>query len=118
MILLLLHPFNGFFSRTTWVNLYQKGKTSLDLNEVRNDDQPIDQQIDQSINRRISGSIDQSTSYRPGGGEARQQHSSVDTVSVIWRTEMLRSSAQYRQFRQYSTIRHDGPYIYMHSKTD
>jgi len=29
--LLLLHPFNGLFSRTTWVNRYQKGKTSLIL---------------------------------------------------------------------------------------
>ena len=33
----LLHPFNGLFSRTTWVSRYQKGKTSLDLNEARND---------------------------------------------------------------------------------
>jgi len=28
----LLHLFNGFFSRTTWVSQYQKGKTSLNLN--------------------------------------------------------------------------------------
>jgi len=34
---LLLHPFNGLFSRTTWVSRYQKGKTSLDLNEARDD---------------------------------------------------------------------------------
>ena len=33
----LLHPFNGLFSWTTWVRRYQKGKTSLDLNEVRGD---------------------------------------------------------------------------------
>jgi len=26
MVLLLLHPFNGLFSRTTWVGQYQKGK--------------------------------------------------------------------------------------------
>ena len=32
---LLLHPFNGLFSRTTWVSRYQKGETSLDLNEAR-----------------------------------------------------------------------------------
>jgi len=32
---LLLHPFNGLFSRTAWVSRYQKGKTSLDLNEAR-----------------------------------------------------------------------------------
>jgi len=30
-----LHPFNGLFSRTAWVSRYQKGKTSLDLNEAR-----------------------------------------------------------------------------------
>jgi len=33
----LLHPFNGLFSWTTWVSQYQKGKTSLDLNEARDD---------------------------------------------------------------------------------
>jgi len=33
----LLHPFNGHFSGKTWVNWYQKGKTSLDLNEARDD---------------------------------------------------------------------------------
>ena len=32
-----LHPFNGLFSRTTWLNWYQKGKTSLDLNAARDD---------------------------------------------------------------------------------
>jgi len=32
-----LHPFNGLFSRTAWVSWYQKGKTSLDLNEERDD---------------------------------------------------------------------------------
>ena len=28
------HPFNGLFSRTTWVSLYEKGKTNLDLTEA------------------------------------------------------------------------------------
>jgi len=28
---------NSFFSRTTWVSQYQKGKTSMDLNEARDD---------------------------------------------------------------------------------
>ena len=36
-LLLLLHLFNGYCSRTTWVSCYQKGKTSLDLNEERHD---------------------------------------------------------------------------------
>jgi len=37
LLLLLLHPFNGHFSWTTWVSWLQKGKTSLDLNEARDD---------------------------------------------------------------------------------
>jgi len=36
-LLLLIHPFNGLFSRTTWVSQYEKGKTSLDLNEAIDD---------------------------------------------------------------------------------
>ena len=32
--LLLQHPFNGHFSRTTWINQFQKGKTSLDLKDM------------------------------------------------------------------------------------
>ena len=34
ILLLLLHQFNGLFSRTTWVSRYQKDKTSLDLSEA------------------------------------------------------------------------------------
>ena len=34
---LLLQQFNGLFSRTAWVSQYQKGKTSLDLNEAKDD---------------------------------------------------------------------------------
>ena len=36
-VLLLLHPFNSLFFRTVWVSWYQIGKTSLDLNEARDD---------------------------------------------------------------------------------
>jgi len=36
-LLLLVHPFNGPFSRTTCVSWYQKGKSGLDLNEARDD---------------------------------------------------------------------------------
>ena len=31
----LLQPFNGLFSRTTWVSPYQKGKTNLDFTGAR-----------------------------------------------------------------------------------
>ena len=34
-VLVLLRPFNGLFSTTTWVIRYRKDKTSLDLNEAR-----------------------------------------------------------------------------------
>jgi len=37
-VLLLLHPFNSHFSRAVWVSRYKKDKTSLDLNEARNDE--------------------------------------------------------------------------------
>jgi len=33
--LLLLNPYNGLFSRTTWVSRYKKGKTSQDLRGKR-----------------------------------------------------------------------------------
>jgi len=32
---LQLQPFNGLFSRTTWVSQYQKGKTNLDFTGAR-----------------------------------------------------------------------------------
>jgi len=31
------HPFNGLFSRTTWVSQYQKGRTMFDMIEARDD---------------------------------------------------------------------------------
>jgi len=31
------HPFNGLFSRTTWVSWYQKGRIILDFDEARDD---------------------------------------------------------------------------------
>jgi len=34
---LLLQLLNGIFSKTTWVSWYEKCKTSLDLNEARDD---------------------------------------------------------------------------------
>jgi len=38
LLLLLLHPFNGLFSRTTWVSQHQKGKhTILGFTGARDD---------------------------------------------------------------------------------
>jgi len=35
LLILLLQPFNGLFSRTTWVSRYQKGTTNLDFTGAR-----------------------------------------------------------------------------------
>ena len=35
IIIITTQPFNGLFSRTTWVSWYQKGKTNLDFTEGR-----------------------------------------------------------------------------------
>ena len=35
VLLPLLLPFNGLFSRTTWVSRYQKGKNNLDFTGAR-----------------------------------------------------------------------------------
>ena len=37
LLLLLLHPFNGLFSRTACVSRHEKCKSSLDSNEARDD---------------------------------------------------------------------------------
>jgi len=34
MFTTILHPFNGHFSRTTWVSWHQKGRTILDFNKA------------------------------------------------------------------------------------
>jgi len=34
----MLHPVNGLFSGTTCVSWYQNGRTSLDLNEAKDDE--------------------------------------------------------------------------------
>jgi len=37
IVCILLHPFNGLFSRTTWLSRYWKRKTSLGVREARDD---------------------------------------------------------------------------------
>jgi len=53
-LLLLVHPFNGLCSRTTWVSRYQKGKTSLDLNEARDDRVLVCSGVSWTITRQIT----------------------------------------------------------------
>jgi len=33
----LLHQFNSLFSKTTWVSCYQRGRTTLNFTEARDD---------------------------------------------------------------------------------
>jgi len=40
-LLLLLIPFNGLISRKIWVSWYLKDKTSLNLNEARDDENAV-----------------------------------------------------------------------------
>ena len=54
-LLLLLHPFNGLFLRTIWVSQYQKGKTSLDLNEARDDGISGCNGISWTIRKQLAG---------------------------------------------------------------
>jgi len=82
---LLLDPFNGLFSKTTWVSRYQKGNASLDLNEAR-DDVVLWHQLDhmQTIFTLLPTDNHTNTSsvnfYRP---DALPDHQ--PTVSKHWR---------------------------------
>jgi len=42
-------PFNGLFSRTTWVSRYQKGKTNLDFTEARDSEWQWHMQVGTSL---------------------------------------------------------------------
>jgi len=93
---LLLHPFNGLFSRTAWVSRYQKGKTSLDSNEARDDGFLGWQwhQLDHMQTICILLQTDKHTStsslsYRPDALPDAQP-----TVSNHWRTSLLCTAAK------------------------
>jgi len=94
-LLLLLHLFNGLFSRTTWVSWYQKGKTSLDLNEARDGGVFGSQwhQLDnmQTICTTLQTDDHTNTSslnfYRPDALPDAQP-----TVSKHWRQTLLQNS--------------------------
>ena len=92
LLLLLPHLFNGLFSKTTWVSRYQKGKTSLDLNEARDDGVLECNDISWTIMQTICTSLqtDNHTNtsppnfYRPGALPDAQP-----TVSKHWRPDYL-----------------------------
>jgi len=73
-VLLLLHPFNGLFSRTTLLSRYQKGKTSLDLNEAFDPDRwPHQHLITQFLQARCS-------SWRPTNSVKDSKHTTLQKL--------------------------------------
>jgi len=83
-LLRLLHRFNGFFSRTTWVSWYKKGKTSLDLNEARDDGGWWGQlhQLDHVQTIYTSLQTDKHTN-KPHGHHTDTSHQSIFTGQML-----------------------------------
>ena len=55
---LLLQPFNGLCSRTTWVSRYQKGKSNLDFTGARDSEwQPARSQCCQVLSHKIAKDV-------------------------------------------------------------
>ena len=82
--LLLLQPFNGLFSRTTWVSRYQKGKTNQDFTGARDSEwqwhQPGHMQVCTSLQTDNHANTPPLVSYRPDALPAAQP-----TASKHWR---------------------------------
>ena len=88
---LLLHwsPFNGPFSGTTWVSRYQKGKTSLDFTEARDNDRQWHQLDHMQICTSLQTDNHASTPlsfYRPDALPAAQPTSSklLTRLVITW----------------------------------
>ena len=82
--LLQLQPFNGLFSRTTWVSRYQKGKTNLDFTGARDSESQWHQlghmQVCTSLQTDNHASTPPLFFYRPDALPAAQP-----TASKHWR---------------------------------
>ena len=80
----LLQPFNGLFSRTTWVSRYQKGKTNLDFTGARDSEWQWHQlghmQVCTSLQTDNHASTPPLSFYRPDALPAAQP-----TASKHWR---------------------------------
>jgi len=74
--LLQLQPFNGLFSRTTWVSWYQKGKTNLDFTAARDSEWQWHQlghmQVCTSLQRDNHANTPPLVFYRPDALPAAQ----------------------------------------------
>jgi len=79
--LLILQPFNGLFSRTTWVSQYQKGKTNLDFTGARDSEW----QWHQLSNMQVCTSLqtdNHSVFYRPDALPASQPCQSTEGTII------------------------------------
>ena len=86
----LPHPFNGLFSMTIWVSQYQKGKTSVDLNEASGISWTICKQSAPHSRQITTPTPRHSTFYRPNALPDAQP-----TVSKHWRLLSARVSKNY-----------------------
>jgi len=96
-ILLLLHPFNGLFSRTTWASRYQKGKTSLDWNEARDDGVLGCSGMSWTICKQSAPRSRQITSPTPHS--SRPEHWQKTTSKVSWLQSYSGSKWIVRRYR-------------------
>ena len=82
------HPFNAFFSGTTWVSWYQKGKTILDFTETRDSEWQWHQLGHMQVCTLLQADIHASTPlvsfYRPDALPDTQP-----TVSKYWQSTKL-----------------------------
>jgi len=87
--LLLLLPFNGLFSRTTWLSWYQKGETSLDLNDERDDGVLQCSGISWTIYKQSAPHFRQITTPYPSTFRGNALPDARPTVSKHWRQILL-----------------------------
>ena len=87
-LLLLLQPFNGLFSKTTWVSRNQEGKTNLDFTGARDSEWQWHQlghmQVCTSLQTDNHANTHHSVFYRPDALPATQP-----TASKHWRHDSL-----------------------------
>ena len=95
---LLLQPFNGLFSRTTWVSRYQKSKTNLDFTAARDSEWQWHQlghmQVCTSLQTENHANTPPLVFYRPDALPATQP-----TASKHWRHQIWWPSVEKVAFR-------------------
>ena len=93
----LLHTFNGLFSGITWASQYQKGKTSLILNETRDDRVLGCSDISWTICKQSAPRSRQITTPTP--------HRSIFTCQMLFLTPSQQCQCTEGQYNQISNKR-------------